>query len=102
MQGTVYLDKLENGLAEDMRLTYEIIETPIDPAVAELWEGDLLTYGVSVTKLCKGNTENAMIRDISTDRSLVERLVAALRRGRVTPIAVPDVVDDFMALLFWD
>lgn len=102
MQGTVFLDKLDAELMEDIRLTYEIIETPITPAVAELGEGRLSTYGVSVTKFCAGQTESETIPDISTDIRVVQRLVASLQRGKVTPIALYDVVDDFMALLFWE
>ncbi len=101
MQGTVYLDKLDTELVEDMRLIYEIVETPIDSAVAELGEGTLTTYGVSVTKYCESKTENATIPDISTDLCTVQRLLALLRRGTVTPVALTDVVNDFMALLFW-
>lgn len=102
MQGTVYLDKLDTELVEDMRLIYEIVETRIDPAVAELGDGTLTTYGVSVTKLYEQQTENATVIDISTDLRVVQRLIAALRHGTVTPVAVPDVIDDFMALLFWE
>ncbi len=102
MQGTVFLDKLESGLTEDMQLSYEILETPVSPAVSELWDREMITYGVSVTKLCGGYSENVSIKDISTDRAVVERLLVTLRRGRVTPVAVADVVDDFMAILFWE
>ncbi len=101
MQGTIFLDKPEEELWEDIRLTYELVETPIDPAVAELCDGELVTYGVSVSKLCDGRTENTTISDISTDREMVRRLLASLLHGRVSPIAVADVVDDFMVLLFW-
>ncbi len=102
MQGTIFLDKPEAELWEDIRLTYELVETPIDPAVAELCGEELVTYGVSVSKLCDGGMENATISDISTDREMVRRLLDSLRYGRVSPIAVADVVDDFMALLFWE
>lgn len=101
MQGTVLLEKLATRLTEDIRLTYEMTETPIDPAVAELREGNLTTYGVTVTKYYEDTREELTVRDISTDRDTVVRLLGALCRGGVTPVAVPDVVDDYMALLFW-
>ncbi len=100
MQGVVFLDKLEHQLSEDMQLTYSIVETRLDPAVIELSGGPIVTYGVVVTKTAESGVENITIADISTDQGLVEELISALRRGRVTPVAVADVVEDYMALMF--
>ncbi|SDN93343.1 DUF6514 family protein [Acetanaerobacterium elongatum] len=100
MQGVVFLDKLENQLTEDMKITYNVVESEVNPAIIELGGAPIVTYGVSVTKIADSGEESTTILDISTDRTVVESLVSALRRGRVTPITVADVVEDYMALLF--
>lgn len=100
MQGVVFLDKLENQLTEDMKIIYNIVQSEVNPAIIELSGAPIVTYGVSVTKLADSGEETTTILDISTDRNVVESLVSTLRRGRVTPVTVADVVEDYMALLF--
>ena len=55
-------------------------------------EEDGTTYGVQVEM----EDEAAAVPDLSPSRERVEDLAAALVRGAVTPVALRDVVDDWL------
>lgn len=55
-------------------------------------EGGGPSYGVEIDL----EGESAAVRDLSAARGRVEALAAALVRGAVTPVALRDVVDDWL------
>lgn len=50
-------------------------------------------YGLSV----EYGTEQRVIGRLTPSRQAAEELAAALVRGRVTPVAFPDVIEDWLA-----
>jgi len=55
-------------------------------------EGETASYGVQVEL----EDETAAVRDLSSSRQRTADLAAALVRGAVTPVALRDVVDDWL------
>jgi len=49
-------------------------------------------YGLLVEYL----GEQAEVRNLSKSKKAIEELLAAMQRGTVTPISVPDVVEDWI------
>lgn len=62
-------------------------------------EADGVTlYGVSVVMISPDGSQSAAeLRELTSDRELACRILGAMRRGRVTPIAAPGVVWDMLA-----
>ncbi|MBR1689491.1 MAG: hypothetical protein IJ713_01795 [Oscillibacter sp.] len=54
--------------------------------------GEREEYGVLVVL----GTERALLPDLSASRRKVRSLLAAMRRGRVTPVTAADIAEDWL------
>lgn len=67
------------------QVRYYLLEEELEPGGT--------AYGVGIAL----EGETAEVRDLSPSRQRVEELARALVRGVVTPVALGDVVDDWLA-----
>ena len=61
------------------------------------------TYGICIRKLAaeqspKSFLEEAIVRDINTDRSAVESMLDLFSKNSVTPYALNDVLEDYLEM----
>jgi hypothetical protein len=63
-------------------------------------QGDLLceSYGVRVSFLDDGRIlDHQEAHNVTTDPRVLEALLQLLHKHRVTPLSLPDIIDDFLA-----
>ena len=55
----------------------------------------LESYGVKVEKRSLDGFSSAQCRNVTCSREKIDRLIGALMRGTVTPVALKDVLEDW-------
>lgn len=59
-------------------------------------EGKVSTYGFEVEKISGKNVESNLINDVTTDKEYAVDLMDCLRKNKVTPIHLSDVLADML------
>lgn len=81
---------------KEVRLTYHLLSRPAD--VEGAWAEGKTEYGVRVELSGQGcEPETAEIEGIVCEEIEILTLISVLAANRVTPLNLPDVVDDFLA-----
>jgi hypothetical protein len=79
---------------QEVRVSYDILAEEIGGEGGPSRMG----YGLrAVLTRADGTSETVEIRDITTGRRELETLSRVLRHGTVTPMALRDVVEDYLA-----
>ena len=93
MRQTAILRK--NNMTE-VRLAYRLLSRPARAEGA--WKGGMTEYGVHIcVKRTGAEVERVEVEGISCDKKQVLALMERLAAGRVTPVGIWDIVDDFLA-----
>lgn len=79
------------GSGERAALTYYLLVDELSCGGAFALE----SYGVGVEKRAAGTVTYASCSNVTCSQTKIERLIGALVRGAVTPIALSDVVEDW-------
>lgn len=80
----------------EVRLTYHLLSRPAEAEGA--WTEGKTEYGVRVELSGQGREpEMAEVEGIVCEEDEILAFINTLALGRVTPLALPDVVDDFLA-----
>lgn len=61
--------------------------------ILESTEQGMLTYGIRV----RSDEEETVVRNLSTSFETVVDLLETFVRGEVTPVSVPDLIEDWLA-----
>lgn len=79
----------------DLKLAYTLI-------IGRYGGGELppyTAYGVEIRLCCAGKPEETgRVEDITTCRACAEELLEKLRRNRVTPVTLRDVIEDSLGV----
>lgn len=70
---------------------------PIESELSAPGIGPYCTFGLRVIRVRNGRGEEVIcLPDVSTDSSFVQRLADTLNREQLSPIHLPDVLEDLM------
>ena len=89
-------------------LIYYLVESSVDSAVFQTNDDFVgscpkMTYGICIRKidsekLANQFSEEAIVKDISTERDTVELMLSAFSRNYVTPCCLSEVIEDWLGL----